>query len=368
MIAALFLLVACKTVVDVPTPRADLLEVGENLGGGNIVGVQTYVEPASFASAQTLESTLRLWLNSADDEEWLRPDTVVVLPETIGTWLLLADEGANVIAAPDAETALRNLIVAHMPAFLLARTDAPAIDQNQYAIYAMKADDVAAAYQEVMGDLAAEYGVTIVAGSVILPEPQIIDGTIVPTAGAPLRNASFIFDRYGDVLSESATEVYPTAKELESITPSSIGRLPVVDTPAGRIGVLVGSDAWYPDTWDQLIADDAQRVVAPMLTSPHGAWLDAWAGYDGWPAPDDVDQNDVRKVSLADAFMDYGLAGRAQDVGILSAMSVPMRGQMWDQGTDGVITIVNGNQVTEGPLLDSAVVANLWLPERPNRR
>lgn len=368
MIAALFLLFGCKNVVEVPTPRADLVEVGENEGGGNIVGLQAWVEPATFATADTLDDSLRLWMDSADREEWLRPDTIVVLPETIGTWLLLVDEGADVIEADDAETALKNLVIAHMPAFLLARTDAPADDQNQYALYSMKADDVAETYQDVMGGIAADYGITLVAGSLILPDPQLVDGEIVPTAGRELRNVSFIFGRDGEVIGDPSLETYPTSKELEAVEPGAVGRLPVVDTPAGRLGVLVGSDAWYPDTWEQMAADDAERVVAPILTSPKGAWLDAWSGYDGWPVPDDVDENDVKMMTLAEASLDYGLAGRAMDVGIDSAMAVPLRGQMWDEGTDGVITIVNGNDVVEGPLLDGAVVANMWLPERPNRR
>lgn len=368
MLVAALLLIGCTKVVEVEAERADLLEVGENEDGGNIVGVQAWVEPANFASAETLEDSLRVWMDAAQDEEWLRPDTIVVLPETIGTWLLLVDEGADVIEADDAETALRNLVVAHMPSFLLARGDAPADDENQYALYSMKADQVAEAYQQVMSNLAADYGVTLVGGSVVLPDPQIVDGEIVPTTGRALSHASFVFDRDGNVLGDATPKVYPTTKELEAIEPGAVGRLPVIDTPAGRLAVLVGADAWFPDTWDQVMDDGAERVVTPMLTSPRGAWLDAWAGYDGWPEPDDVDLDDIKRITLAEAALDYGLAGRAKDAGVEAAMAVPLRGQMWDEGTDGVVTIVDDGRVTEGPLLDAPVVANLWLPARPNER
>lgn len=368
MLAAALMLVGCTKVVEIPTESAELLEVGENEGGGNIVGVQAWVEPTSFASAEVLEDTLRLWLDDAEDQEWLRPDTVVVLPETMGTWLLLVDEGPDVIEAEDAETALRNLVTAHMPAFLLARDGAPAEDENVYAVYSMKADQVADAYQQVMGNLAAEYGVTLVGGSIVLPEPSIVDGRIVPTAGRELRNSSFIFDRDGNVLTNGVPESYPTAKEQEAIEPGAVGRLPVVDTPAGRLAVLVGSDSWFPDAWDQVTAEGAERVVAPILTSPRGAWLDTWEGYDGWPEPADVDRQDIKELTLAEAAESYGLAGRALDADIEAAMAVPLRGQMWDEGTDGVISIVDGNRVTEGPLVDAPVVANLWLPARDDKR
>lgn len=368
MLAAALMLIGCTKVVEIPTESAELLEVGENEDGGNIVGVQAWVEPTSFASTEVLEDTLRLWLDDAEDQEWLRPDTIVVLPESLGTWLLLVDEGADVIEADDAETALRNLVTAHMPAFLLAREGAPAEDENVYAVYAMKADQVADAYQQVMGNLAVEYGVTLVGGSVVLPEPSIVDGRIVPTNGRELRNVSFIFDRDGNVLTDGVVESYPTAKEQESLEPGAVGRLPVVDSPAGRLGVLVGSDSWFPDAWQQMSDNGAERVVAPVLTSPRGAWLDIWNGYDGWPAPSDVDRDDVKTISMAEAADSYGLAGRAKDVGIEAAMSVPLRGQMWDEGTDGVIMIVDGSRVTEGPLVDAPVVANLWLPARADKR
>jgi len=367
VLVTLSLLLGCSRTVEVPTPLPELLEVGDNQDGGNIVGVQTWMEPASYATTQTLHDTLALWLDGADAQEWMRPDTIVVLPESIGTWLLLVDEGSGVIEAETAEDALKNLIVAHMTGFLAARTDAPAEDANQYAIYSMKADKVAAAYEEVMGGLAAEYGVTLVAGSVILPEPEVVDGHIVPTPGGELRNAAFVFDRDGRVLAGASAEAFPTSAEQVSIAPSALGRLPIIDTPAGKLGVLVGNDAWYPDAWDALVAGGAERVVAPSLTSPRGAWLDAWKGYDGWPAPDDVDPQDFHTLTLAEASAVYGMPARAPEHGIAAAMAVPLRGHMWDQGTDGIIQVVSRRGDTDGPLVDGAVVSNLWLPPRTDR-
>jgi predicted amidohydrolase len=39
----------------------------------------------------------------------------------------------------------------------------------------------------------------------------------------------------------------------------------VVDTPAGRLGVLIGSDSWYPDNYRQLDEQGAQLVAVPAF-------------------------------------------------------------------------------------------------------
>lgn len=364
----LSLTTGCATVDVEQVPEGDLFEVGENEDGGNIVAIQGWVDPTTYGDRDVFDARLREWMNVAEAQGWIRPNTVVVLPESIGTWLVLEGEPAAVVDERDGEEALAELIARHLPAFIAARDASPADDENQYALYAMKADEMAANYQHVMSGIAADYAVTLVAGSIVLPEPTIQDGEILAQVGRELRNTSFIFDREGQVVSTPSIECFPSGAEQSYIEPGGTGRLPVVDTNVGRLGVLVGADAWYPDAWQALRDAGAERVVAPIVVSPEGAWSEPWQGYDGWPTPDDVDQQDVRRLTLEEAEGEYGLSGRAHDYAIDGAVSVPLRGEMWDLETDGAITMTLDGRDHVGPNIDGAVIGNLWLPARSGGR
>lgn len=367
MFPILVLSLACQKVDAPDIGDAALLEVGEDEGGGNVVGVQASMEPEAYATAEAFDTQLRAWMEAADNQQWLRPDTVVVLPESIGTWLLLVDEPASVIEAGDGEAALQALILRHLPAFLGARSDAPAEDENQYALYAMRAEEIAEVYQDVMSGIAADYSITLVAGSVLLPEPQVEDGVIVPLKGRELRNVSYVFDRDGNIAGAPAVECYPDSHKQAFLTPGSVGRIETVDSPAGRLGVLVGADSWYPEAWTAVLAAGAERVIAPILISPQGAWQEPWKGYDGFEAPADVDPQDIGRLTLDEAHEKYGLPGRARFSGLEAGMSVPLRGEMWEEDTDGQVSASLMGHTIEGPLTDEPVITNLWLPYRPDR-
>ncbi|RME23620.1 MAG: hypothetical protein D6798_13170 [Deltaproteobacteria bacterium] len=364
VLVSMLLALACAPVDVEDAPDIRVVEIGANEGGGNIVGVQAWMDPTGFSSAEEYDARLRSWLDDAFDREWLRPDTVVVLPESIGVWLMLVDEPPAVVEADTAQDALEQLLARHLPSFLELRGSTPARDDDKYALYALKAKEIVDTYQEVMSGLAADYGVTLVAGSVVLPEPTVVDGRIEITKGAVLRNASFVFDREGRVMEEPVVQAFPTEAMMDFIEPGSPGRLTVYDSPAGRIGVLVGNDTWFPEAWQALADAGAERVVAPMLLQPEGTWFGDWKGYDGWPTPPDVDGPSSKDLTMAEAFQRYGLSGRADDYGVDVAMAVPLRGAMWELTTDGQVTGRDEFGVFSGPLADSPVIVNAWLPAR----
>ena len=56
----------------------------------------------------------------------------------------------------------------------------------------MKASRMADDYQRVFGGLARQFGVTLVAGSIVLPEPSLREGRLVAGDG-PLYNVAVTF-------------------------------------------------------------------------------------------------------------------------------------------------------------------------------
>lgn len=301
-------------------------------------------------------------MDQAQAQDWLRPDTLVVFPEHMATWLVVLDEPTKVLTAPTADKALRRMIPGHLGRFLSLRKDAPADDANQYAIFALKADEMAAAWQDVMAGIATDYGVTLAAGSALLPGAVIDGGVLVPQPGLALRNVSFLMGTDGEIMGDLLAEVYPNADEQAVAETGAAASLGAVSTPLGTVGLLLGDDAWYPTAWAALSLDQPRVGVSAHYISPDGAWNAPWAGYSGFTTPADVTHADIGSLTLGQAELRYGMAGRLWEAGLTDGLMVPLRGHLWDLGSDGVVVAVSDGELTEGPQVDAPVIANLWLP------
>ena len=64
-----------------------------------------------------------------------------------------------------------------------------------------------------------------------------------------LYNASVVFAADGLPIGDPQRQLYPIYDERGFIQPGDENVVSVVDTPAGRLGVLVGSDNGDPDNW-----------------------------------------------------------------------------------------------------------------------
>jgi hypothetical protein len=341
---------------DAPVPV--VVEVGEDQGEGIVVAVQPWLVPLDYASADALHDRLGSLLEVAADRGWLGPDVVVVLPEHVGTWLVAAGAPPRVLDADTTRRAMGRLVRRHLRAFVATRCP-DADDGATCSVFAMRADEMAAAYQDAMSRLARKAGVTLVAGSILLPEPALVDGVVVPTRGGPLRNAAFVFGPDGSVVLGPIVKAFPTADELPFTAPGTASALGALDTGAGRIGVLVCADGWYPRAWDAVDAAGADLVVVPQFTSGDGAWDVPWHGYSGWPAPDDVDPADVETISEGQAWLRYGPTARAA-ARDLDVVTVTLRGDLWDLGDDGQIRWTLDGASGEAPRVDGPVVVGLW--------
>ena len=339
---------------------AETVELGQDAQRGNLLGVQPYLTSDDYASPETLRARLGGYMRAAGEKGWLSARTVVVFPEYIGTWLVSAAEGLALARAPTIAVAMRRLALRHAPAFALALLTAQEKDKVSASLFRMKAGRLAADYQAVFGGLAREFGVTVVAGSILLPAPEVRDRHI--TAGhGPLYNTSAVFRPDGSPYASLVRKIYPTSAEQPFVTAASVADLPVFETPAGRLGVLVCADSWYPAPYSRLKDLGAEAVVVPSYISVNGLWDKPWGGYDGAPAPADVDPGDVGRLTEGQAWRKYALAGRLQQAGAAAGLNVFLRGALWDAGADsGNALAIRGDQVTEAASKGAALL-NLWL-------
>lgn len=360
----LALALGCEAPVEPPpqAPPLEVIEHGVDEGNGNLLAVQAWVSPRDYQSEDRLFARLDALLEDAATRGLLSERTVVVLPEYVGTWLVAIDEGEDTFRADTTSDAMSHVVLARPLEWAESYLASPAEDAATYATFAVKAERMAEAYESVMSRLAADHAVTLVAGSLLLPGPLVEEGHIVVTPGAPLVNAAFVFGRDGALLGPPVVKSFPTAHEQPFVSAGNVVDLPVFDTPAGKLGVLVCADSWFPQAWRVLDEGGAELVAVPVFVAGASVWSEPWRGYSGHALPDDVDEDDVGVLTEAEAWSKYALPGRIGATQARAGLTAPLRGTLWDVASDGqALSSLPGGEAKKAPAYDGPLLVSLWL-------
>ncbi len=339
----------------------EVVELGKDSGRGNIVGIEPYISAADYMSAQTLLSKLDGYMSEAKQGGWLNKKTIVLLPETLGTWLVLANEPESVFRTDKLAVAEQRLVLHHIFSFLLQFIVAKEKGRMEAAVFRLKAKVMADSYNELLSTIAKNYGVTVVGGSTFLPAPQILDGKLVAGEG-PLFSVTPVYGPDGRAYSDLVLKAYPTMDELPFIKPASPKTFPAFDTPAGKLGVLICADAWFPDSYERLKELNVEIIAMPSNDGNPALWDQVWGGYSGWPMPSDVDANDVKKLTEGEAWHKYTLAGRIGVTPARAGSNIFLRGQLFDMKVGaGETTIIKDGDVLRHKKVTGASLVNLCL-------
>lgn len=340
-------------------PLQEIAAFGQDGGRGNLLGIQPFMRSLDYASEAAFYERLSGYFQIAAERGWINPRTVVVLPEYLGTWLVAAGESSNAIASPAIAQAMRSLVLRHPLPFLGGFLRANEKNRANASLFRLKANSMARIYTTAFSRLAKEYAATIVAGSILLPEPRVADGKVLAGSG-PLYNTSFVFRPDGLADSKIARKCYPTADELDFVTPAQAADLPVFDTPAGRLGVLVCADSWFADAYQALKSQNADLLAVPSASAPASCWNAPWKGYSGWPEPPEIDRADIQAVTERQAWEKYALSWRIAGSGASAGVNVFLYGDLWDLDFGGGRwRVVRGELNIEGEA--GPAIVNLWL-------
>jgi hypothetical protein len=231
--AALIILIAVYNVwviYDIPptdnvltksiVPSDGLIVIGADSGKGNLIGIQPYLRSINYANENTFKASIEPFFVAAKEKKIFNNKTIVVLPENIGSWLIAFEEKENLYKNASIVEAMRSIILANIFKFSVAYITASKLtDKKKYALFAMKAKQIAAVYERVIGGLAKEYNVTIVAGSMVLPNPSINnEGGLVVGKGI-LYNTSMVFNPEGKLVLPLLKTAFSIDEEFK-FTPS----------------------------------------------------------------------------------------------------------------------------------------------------
>lgn len=320
------------------------------------------MEPADYASSEAYHAKLDGYMAEAQIQGWLQPDSIVVFPEWIGTWLVLADEKEDVYEAETLEAAIQLMVLSNLPRFVASYTEALGEDKIRDSLFRMKADTMAQIHQDTFAELAEAYGVTIVAGSLFLPDPHVENGNLIPSTGE-LQNITPVFRPDGTVYPDLIRKIFIMGDEAAFAGSGSANQLSTFDTPAGELAVLICADSWYLEPYEMLSTQEPEIIVVPNNYVNDIDWDAVWKGYDPGPEPVDVDMTDIGRITEGEARLKYTLDGRMQDTGATTGMHVFFRGDIWDLTSHGHTIIFSEDGIIEATSAARGALVNYWLPD-----
>ncbi|MEQ1586705.1 MAG: nitrilase-related carbon-nitrogen hydrolase [Cyclobacteriaceae bacterium] len=314
----------------------------------NVVGIQPYMVSSDYQSKQHFYEKLKTYFEAAKQGGYFTKNTVVLLPEYLGTWLVINDEKSSVAEAKTITGAMTLIVLSNPIQFSRSYfSHQNESDVVAASIFRMKSQAMATIYSEVFKELAKTYQVTIDAGSIVLPGPLVVNSEIKVYPSQPLYNTSFIFHPTGDIDSRLIRKSFPISSEIPFVTAYPIEELPIFDLPIGKTAVLVCADSWYPESYDRINQLNADVVLVSSYCAGNNTMVADWKGYDGIRMPGDVDSTDVKKLKERDAWVKYALPGRINKTQAAIGVNVFLRGELWDLGTDGQPFFIKDGQLLE---------------------
>lgn len=326
----------------------------------NVVGIQPYMDVSDYFSQVKFKDKLRLYLIDADRKEFLGKNTIVLFPEYIGTWLVLEGEKHVLAKKGTMKEALTTMVWSNLFDFSLAylKTNKEA-DRAASAIFRMKAKSMANSYFLTFSELAKESKIHIAAGSIILPDPAVVDGKIYVNPKGPLYNAAFVFGPDGKVIGDPILKAFPIDSEIPFLTAGIPGEIQTLNLPFAKTSVLVCADSWYPEAYLAANSQNAELILVPSFCTGNGAMDILWKGYSGNPEPAGTDLNDIDKLTERQAWEKYALPGQIQKTRAQAGLNVFLRGNLWDLGADGQPLAIFQNKLLQITPADSAGIWSL---------
>jgi predicted amidohydrolase len=326
----------------------------------NVVGIQPYMDVSDYFSQVKFKDKLRLYLIDADRKEFLGKNTIVLFPEYIGTWLVLEGEKHVLAKKGTMKEALTTMVWSNLFDFSLAylKTNKEA-DRAASAIFRMKAKSMANSYFLTFSELAKESKIHIAAGSIILPDPAVVNGKIYVNPKGPLYNAAFVFGPDGKVIGDPILKAFPIESEIPFLMAGIPGEISTFDLPFAKTSVLVCADSWYPAAYQSATNESAELILVPSFCTGNGAMDILWKGYSGNPEPAGTDMNDVNKLTEREAWEKYALPGQIQKTRAQAGLNVFLRGNLWDLGSDGQPLAIFQNKLLQINPADSAGIWSL---------
>ena len=330
-------------------PVTNVVEFNAPGRTGNVVGVQAHMTTWDYTGAEAFLSKLEYYMSEVQEQGWIGDRTVVVFPENIGTPLVAVGEKEFVYSSTTISDASRKMILSNLITYASTRYGTADEVRDEEVLFRMKASSMLRAYVYAFSKVAEEYEVTIVAGSITLPDPEITEGQIELGDG-PLRNVSVTFHPDGSI------DNFLSYGLADALDMPSGDRSFALESKLGQIGLLTCPEMWEEDTYAALSKAETKVVIVPSCDPRNTPW------------PRDQEVDDIINMKRSgvveqeeEPWYTFPVAQTmAND--IPNAIAVYLCGDLWDLNSTGSSFAVAGGDIFLNPGKDQEPgIYSLWV-------
>jgi predicted amidohydrolase len=229
--------------------------------------VQMHWDIEDYKSPQAFESKIESLMKKIRSEAGEKEDILVAFPEDVGTPLVFMRSYEAVKDVKTLQDAVKNLIKKHGLKVLPYKLRYKVSWIRALALATAKR--TAKTYLDVFSRMAKKYRVTLVAGSVLLPDfewNKDIKKTVYKIPDGNIYNVSFLFNEQGELIgTQKKTHLVPGLEDREGfdLCVGKIEDLKVYPTPFGNIGIAVCLDCFKEPAVQALAEKKADILIQP---------------------------------------------------------------------------------------------------------
>lgn len=293
---------------------------------GNLVGIQLVLQPEDFVKEEWWRERIEETLNKAKSSAIFDRKTIVILPEHTGTGLIFLEEKSRFINADSLEIALK--------------TKGETFSLSD--LFYLKAEKMADVYVRTFSELAKQYNVPILAGTIILPNPKIVKGSLVLDSKGPLYNVAIPFSADGKLMEPLVKKSLLTEEELKILSPGETTQDRVWVVPGWKVAILIGQEVFDINIYNRLVGKPIDGLISPSASYPNMKWQSA-----------DLEDSNVWKTEGIPKFIK---STKAQDL-VQVFLAGHLYGQQWKGRTFNLRDFTNEDQVRS---VESPTILNLY--------
>lgn len=338
--------------VSASIPEVLTHSIGYDRNVGNVVAVQAYMHVLDYSTPERFYEKLDSYLRIAKRKGFIKENTILVFPEHIGTPLFLIGEKKDVYAANTLSSALNQIAVSDLFGYLKITGKNAFSENNGDIALKMKAETMKSVYDNTFRKLSTFYKVTIIAGSIILPEPEINPNTnSLEIKNGKFHNASFIFLPDGKLYSEFLIKqnLAKTEKQLASPTNAEKAFLQLKN-----IGILLSNDSLYNSMYDEKVKNKEVLLSPSALIEKDEI---EWKNEDIYGSKEPLDSS----LTQAELWRKYSIIEKMKNnPSTRIIVQVFLLGKFFDLNLEGESAGIIRYVAMEGLDNKSPAILNVW--------
>ncbi|XDD42622.1 hydrolase, carbon-nitrogen family protein [Leptospira sp. WS60.C2] len=247
--------------VDIPKPVKTWTDVTIQTNGtdrkyGNLVGIQLVLKPEDYVREEWWKERIEETLMKGRTAGIFDRKTIVIFPEHLGSGLVFLNEKSRFLNADTLEEALRT----------------KGENYSLRELILSKSELMAEVYVRVFSGLAKEYKVPILGGTILLPNPKIVKGSLVLDPTGPLYNVAIPFSADGKLMEPLVKKSVLSEEELKLYNAGEQNQDRIWIVPGWKVAILIGQEVFDASLYARLTGKAIDGLISPAAVFPEMKW------------------------------------------------------------------------------------------------